>query len=271
MPARPITRRQFVGEAALTVVALRGLSWDPRPWGRLSARPSATVRDPLPAGVHILSTAGSRETVVVIPPKLSPERPAPLILMFHGATEDSGESLRAMQQVAGESGAILLAPSSEGRTWDAIRGVFGGDLEDTDQQLARVFEHCLVDPARIAFAGFSDGASYAISLGLINGDLCSHIIGYSPGFIIPGVRHGRPRVFIAHGTRDQILPIDQCGRKIASDLKGEGYSVDFAEFDGHHEIRPEMVQRSVAWVVGGSAGLKLPDPDVKPGSPGKGA
>jgi predicted esterase len=249
----PITRRQFVGDAALAVVALRQLSWDPRPWGRLSARPSATVHDPLPPGVHTLSAVGSRTTVVVVPPKVSPERPAPLILMLHGATESNAESLDAMQQVAGDAGAILLAPSSAGRTWDAIRGVFADDLDDIDQQLARVFEHCVVDPARIAFAGFSDGASYAISLGLINGDVCSHIIGYSPGFIIPGVRHGQPRVFIAHGAHDHILPIDQCGRKIASDLKAHGYSVDFAEFDGDHEIRPEMVERSVAWVVGGTA------------------
>jgi phospholipase/carboxylesterase len=247
----PITRREFVGEAALAVVALRRLSWDPRPWGRLSARPSATVRDPLPPGVHTLSAAGSRTTVVVVPPKAPAARPAPLILMLHGATQDNTESLDAMQRVAGDAGAILLAPSSAGRTWDAIRGVFGDDLDDIDQQLTRVFEHCVVDPARIAFAGFSDGASYAISLGLINGDLCSHIIGYSPGFIIPGVRHGQPRVFIAHGTHDHILPIDQCGRKIASDLKAHGYSVDFAEFDGDHEIRPEMVQRSVTWLMQG--------------------
>ncbi|MFI5250149.1 MAG: alpha/beta hydrolase [Gemmatimonadales bacterium] len=252
-----ITRRQFVGDAALAVIALkpvwRRMRWDPQPWGRLTARPAATVRDPLPAGVHTLSALESRTTVVVVPPGLVPERPAPLILMFHGATESNTESLDAMQQIAERSGAILLAPSSAGRTWDAIRGVFGDDLDDIDKQLARVFAHCVVDPGRIAFAGFSDGASYAISLGLINGDLCSHIIGYSPGFIIPGVWHGHPRVFIAHGTHDHILPIDQCGRRIASDLTKRGYSVQFAEFDGDHEIRPEMVERSVAWVVGGAA------------------
>lgn len=252
-----ITRRQFVGEAALAVIALkpalRRMRWDPQPWGRLTARPAATVHDPLPAGVHTLSALESRTTVVVVPPGLSPERPVPLILMFHGATESNAESLDAMQQIAERSGAILLAPSSAGRTWDAIRGVFGDDLDDIDKQLARVFAHCAVDPGRIAFAGFSDGASYAISLGLINGDLCSHIIGYSPGFVIPGVWHGHPRVFIAHGTHDHILPIDQCGRRIASDLTKRGYSVQFAEFDGDHEIRPEMVERSVAWVVGGPA------------------
>jgi phospholipase/carboxylesterase len=262
-----LTRRQFVSDAALAVIALRPalqrLRWDPKPWGRLAARPSATVRDPLPAGVHTLSALGSRTTVVVVPAGVSPERPAPLILMCHGATESNAESLGAMQTIAEESGAILLAPSSAGTTWDAIRGVFGDDLEDIDQQLARVFAHCVVDPTRIAFAGFSDGASYAISLGLINGDLCTHIIGYSPGFVIPGVRHGHPRVFIAHGTRDHILPIDRCGRRIATDLAAHGYAVEFAEFDGDHEIRPEMVQRSVAWVVGGGAGRESRTPGGK--------
>src|ERR1700733_8271909 len=103
----PITRRQFVGQATLAVVALGQSSRDPRPWGRLSARPSATVHAPLPPGVHTLSAVGSRTTVVVVPPKVSPERPAPLILMLHGATESNAESLGAMQQVAGDAGAIL--------------------------------------------------------------------------------------------------------------------------------------------------------------------
>jgi phospholipase/carboxylesterase len=236
------------------------MSRDPEPWGRLTARPPAVVRDPLPPGVHTLSALGERTTVVVVPPGVSPARPAPLILMFHGATESNAESLGAMQQIAERSGAILLAPSSAGTTWDAIRGVFGDDLDDIDKQLARVFARCVVDPGRIAFAGFSDGASYAISLGLINGDLCSHIIGYSPGFIIPGVRHGHPRVFIAHGTRDHILPIDRCGRRIAADLAAHGYSVEFAEFDGDHEIRPEMVERSVKWFEGGAAGPETRGP-----------
>jgi hypothetical protein len=37
--------------------------------------------------------------------------------------------------------------------------------------------HFRIDPARLAFAGFSDGGSYALSLGVTNGDVASHVIG----------------------------------------------------------------------------------------------
>jgi predicted esterase len=255
----PLTRRQFVLDTTLALATWRSAPtilntlrrYGPAD-GRLAARPSATPHEALSPGLHTLSAAagGARPTVAVIPPGLSPDRPAPFVLMLHGATESSEQSLSAMQAIAEHSGAILLAPSSAGTTWDAIRGFYGDDLSDIDQQLTRLFERCLVDPHHIAVAGFSDGASYAVSLGLINGDLFTHIMAYSPGFIIPGMRHGQPRVFIAHGTHDHILPIDRCGRRIANELDAAGYAVDFNEFDGDHMIRPEMVDRSMTWFTG---------------------
>jgi phospholipase/carboxylesterase len=251
-----ITRRQFVRDVTLAVVSRRAASAY-RHWplirgsedGRITARPLAAPRDPLSPGLHTLSVTGDRATVVLIPSSIRPSQPAPLVLMLHGATESSAQSMDALRQAAERTGAIVVAPSSAGVTWDAIRGVFADDLTDIDQQLNRVFEHCAVDPSHVAIAGFSDGASYAVSLGLINGDLFTHCIAYSPGFIIPRPRHGHPRVFIAHGTRDTILPIDQCGRRIASELTASGYTVDFNTFDGPHMIRPEMVDRSMQWFI----------------------
>jgi predicted esterase len=40
--------------------------------------------------------------------------------------------------------------------------------------------------------GFSDGASYALSLGLANGDLFTHVLGFSPGFMRVPRHVGRP-------------------------------------------------------------------------------
>jgi hypothetical protein len=58
-----------------------------------------------------------------------------------------------------------------------------------------------VDPTRLAVGGFSDGTSYALSLGLTNGDLFSHVLAFSPGFAVPARRRGRPRLFLSHGAR----------------------------------------------------------------------
>ena len=64
-----------------------------------------------------------------------------------------------------------------------------------DQALAETLQRLPVDPACLAIGGFSDGASYAVSLGLTNGDLFSHVLAFSPGFAAPARRRGRPRVF----------------------------------------------------------------------------
>jgi phospholipase/carboxylesterase len=57
-------------------------------------------------------------------------------------------------------------------------------------------------------------------------------------------------VFMAHGTRDTILPIDRCGRRISTQLKQDGYDVEFVEFDGGHAVRPELVERAMQWFMG---------------------
>jgi phospholipase/carboxylesterase len=252
--AAVITRREFVVDAASVLAALSATAAVPRPsgpaageYGRLTARPIRTPTDLLAPGDHALSTTASRPATVFVPSSVRGDHPAPLMLALHGATGDSDEALRANRDAAEAAGVIVLAPSSEGVTWDAIRGLYETDFDRIDQTLAHVFQHCSVDSHRLAISGFSDGASYAISLGLVNGDLFTHVIAHSAGFIIPGHPHGHPKIFMAHGRQDRILPIDTCGRRIAAELQRDGYDVQLAEFDGGHMVRPEMVDRAMHW------------------------
>ncbi|MFN2533069.1 MAG: phospholipase, partial [Pyrinomonadaceae bacterium] len=78
----------------------------------------------------------------------------------------------------------MLAPNSRETTWDAIGGDFGPDVDFLNRALERVFEIAPIDAARVAIGGFSDGATYAISLGLINGDFFNSVVAFSPGFVI---------------------------------------------------------------------------------------
>jgi predicted esterase len=119
-----------------------------------------------------------------------------------------------------------------------------------DQLLAHVFSVCTVDPARLAVAGFSDGASYALSLGITNGDLFSSVMAFSPGFAAPGREHGAPRFFISHGTRDEVLPINRTSRRVAPMLDDAGYDVTYLEFDGGHMVPPEIAREAMIWFPG---------------------
>jgi phospholipase/carboxylesterase len=122
-------------------------------------------------------------------------------------------------------------------------------VERLDDALAEVFAAYPVDPARIALGGFSDGASYALSLGLSNGDLVTHLIAFSPGFAVPAARRGRPRVLVTHGTSDTVLPIDRCSRRLVPQLRRAGYDVTYEEFEGGHVLPPALARGAVAWLT----------------------
>jgi len=189
-----------------------------------------------------------RDAVLVIP-KTPTSSPLPLLVMLHGATQSAEDMFWYLGSTPDEARVAVLAPNSRDTTWDAITGYFAADVEYLNRALERVFETAAVDPARMAIGGFSDGASYALSLGLINGDLFNSIVAFSPGFMISGEAHGKPRIFISHGIHDHILPIDRCGRRIAADLKAGGYDVTFREFDGDHEIPNDVAHEGLQWAA----------------------
>jgi phospholipase/carboxylesterase len=199
-----------------------------------------------------LGLATGRDATLQLPSN-PPAGPLPLLLMLHGAGQSGAAMLRRVGAAADEAGVAVLAPDSRGATWDAIRGEFGDDVVFLDRALEHVFARVSVDPARLVIGGFSDGASYALSLGLANGDLFPRVAAFSPGFVISAAVHGHPRFFVSHGTSDQILPIDQCSRVIVPRLRSMGYDVTFREFDGRHEVPPDVAREGMRWVTATTA------------------
>jgi predicted esterase len=215
--------------------------------GRLSARPRPGGKTAT-AGVQALGLDASRDAWLQLPDGPT-DAPLPLVVMLHGAGGNAERFLKRFAQAPADAGVALLVPSSRSSTWDAIRGV-GPDVSFLDRALAKVFETSAIDPARVAIGGFSDGASYALTLGLINGDLFRRVIAFSPGFVVEGTVHGRAQFFISHGTADPILPIDRCSRRIVPDLRTRGYDVTFREFEGGHEVPPAIAGEAMTWAAG---------------------
>ena len=212
--------------------------------GVLSARPGQPGEAPLPAGLHPLTDDRDPESALYVPPGTG-NAALPLVVLLHGATSSPERVLPVLREQAERGRFLLLAPKSRDYSWDIIGGGFGPDIAVLDRLLSRVFEHFAVDPARIALAGFSDGASYALSVGLINGELFSRILAFSPGFLVPGRRSGKPAVFISHGQADTVLPIQRCSRRIVPQLQADGYQVDYREFAGGHTVPAELATAAV--------------------------
>lgn len=224
--------------------------------GRRDGHVSATFKTPRqkigpgqqPLG---LGDAGGRDGLLIVPANYRPESPAPLLVLLHGAS-GSARRVTSLFTVADELGIIVLAPESRDRTWDAIRGEFGPDIDFLNRALTHTFDCCAVDKRRLAIGGFSDGASYGLSVGLASGDLFTHVVACSPGFVIPGPPRGKPRIFISHGTADQILHIDTTSRRIVPELKRAGYQITYREFEGPHTVTPAISREALEWFRGAS-------------------
>ena len=216
--------------------------------GRLQARPGHPTETASP-GLHALNLDPGRDALLYVPTGYRPEQLAPFVLSLHGAGGDESSGLYPLRDLADEAGLVLLSPASRRQTWDVIRGGYGPDVAFIDRALAAVFARCAVDPDRLAVGGFSDGASYALSLGLTNGDLLNHVLAFSPGFMAPAAQRGEPRIFISHGAKDQVLAIDRTSRRIVPQLVRAGYDVLYREFDGPHTVPPEIAREGLDWFV----------------------
>ncbi|HEX7122274.1 MAG TPA: alpha/beta hydrolase-fold protein [Gemmatimonadaceae bacterium] len=215
--------------------------------GKLRARPRRPDRT-LGPGRHALGLEKGRDGLVRIPRDYRPEVAAPLVVMLHGAGSGAERGLRPFESLADEHGLVLLAPDSRRASWDLRYGGYGADVSFIDRALAWVFRHCAIDAARVAVAGFSDGASYALALGITNGDLFRRIVAFSPGFLVISQPAGTPAVYVSHGTDDRVLPIDRCSRLIVPKLREAGYAVEYKEFDGGHVVPPAIAAEAAAWL-----------------------
>lgn len=200
--------------------------------GRLQARPHPPS---LGAASGPLGLA-RRDADLFVPDGLEPGTPAPLLLALHGATQSGLSILRTLRAEAQRRGVVIVAPDSRGRTWTLDDGgPIGANAAFIDRALAATFDRVLIERARIAVIGFSDGASYALSTGMVNGDLFSHVLAHAPLRFEASVSVGRPRFFISIGRNDDVSgPTNVEG--MAQQLEAFGYDVALHRHRGGHQI-----------------------------------
>ncbi|HTE44086.1 MAG TPA: PHB depolymerase family esterase [Gemmatimonadaceae bacterium] len=254
-PARILSRRDAVGQMLLGAIAVAtpsclrsaesaGVADD----GRIAARPHEPSETIAP-GRYPLKLGKARDGLLYVPKNYQPTVAAPLAVLLHGAGQSSDELLDRMITMADDTGMVLAAPDSREASWDIRYGAFGPDIVFINDMLELVFKKVRVDGKRVRVCGFSDGASYALSIGLLNGDLFGKIVAMSPGYLAGNKPVGKPSIFITHGTRDQVLSIDRTSRLIVPRLRAAGYEVDYHEFDGPHTIPLALLRDATTWMA----------------------
>jgi phospholipase/carboxylesterase len=223
---------------------------------RFRPRPSTAVGRGVEGGRdEPLGLGEGRDGLLYVPD--TADAGAPVLVFLHGASGSGRGHLRAVLAAADRYGVVLVAPDSRGAgTWDLIaERRFGPDVAFVDRVLDAVVDglDLDVDTARLAIGGVSDGASYALALGLSNGDIFPTVLAFSPGFLVVPRPVGGPRVYVSHGTADPVLPIDACSRSFVPLLRDAGYEVRFNEFDGGHTVPPQVSDQGVRWWLDGTS------------------
>lgn len=101
-----------------------------------------------------------------------------------------------------------LSVRTETELWAGVQRA-GPGLDDF---ITAEAERLDIAPGKIALVGFSQGTMMALHVGLRRAEPLAGIIGYSG--VLAGRQHlgegirSRPPVFLAHGTGDQVIPVD---------------------------------------------------------------
>jgi poly(3-hydroxybutyrate) depolymerase len=233
-------RRQFIGLGAIGAI---GLGLAPRVDARTRRQGEFKYGES-----RLGISDDDRDGTLYVPQSYKAGTGMPVVMWLHGLA-GSGEGSRGLFPLADEFGFIVIAPESRGLTWGNEIPGFDADVRFLGPAYRHVASLVDLDPDHVALAGVSDGAGYALSMGLAYGNVFQHLMVFSGGLMIPFRHQGKPRIFLAHGVDDTQMPIDLTARKFVPRLKAEGYDVTYHEYQGGHRVPPAEVRDAFKWFL----------------------
>lgn len=187
---------------------------------------------------------------------------SPLVALVHGRAGNR-EVMWSFDRCIPKGVAVV---SFQAHLPDPIGGFSWWDFEGTESKreaisaaskrvsyaLERFIDLEGLAPSGTVALGFSQGAVLLAS-GVLLGDLALDGLGLLAGFAPrpdgPAVLRGHPKVFIAHGTKDEVISIERA-RHSASLFRGLGLDVTVAEDDVGHKVGIEGTRALKTWLFG---------------------
>jgi len=210
--------------------------------------------EPSPTGFVRVEHGGSR-AILLTPDEIHPERNYPLITVLHGAGRQDEQLAKAFRDEPEKRDALFLIPRSFLATWDLLASRERTDLDFLEWAYDLVYRRYPVDPLRQALIGYSDGASYALSVGLSNPHVFSAIMGWAAGFRVideslVDPRARKPRILLEYGTHDQLFPFEQVALPMRQGLERAGYGVEFrVDQGGKHWPSGDFQHEALDWFL----------------------
>jgi phospholipase/carboxylesterase len=234
-----------------------------------------TIRPVLPPSAGPVDWAGPNSQpysvsglihYVRLPEEANPSQPVPVVVMLHGWGGDESAMWLFKQVIPAKVAVVtpraLLDLGNGGHAWfyrnDPLH------LSDPDSLLKAVtkLEHFLlslpqlypVDPARLLLIGFSQGAAISNSLVMARPELVVGVallcgMGFELPELIPKAMSlaGLP-VFIAHGVRDEIVPL-QVAQQACEMYRQLGAKVTYGEYNVGHKMHVQGTKDLRAWLA----------------------
>jgi phospholipase/carboxylesterase len=195
-----------------------------------------------------------------------PEAPSgqrlPAVVMVHGW--QGNEKVMGIFERAVPQATIVISPrapvqvANESHGWFQVEGgepSFLAGLEALHSFVRQLPEAYPVDPFRVLLMGFSQGASMCYALLSKEPELTMGVAGLA-GFLpeaarrwlAPGRLAGK-HVFIAHGTADETVPVEQA-RAARDELARVGAAVAYHEYEAvGHKLNAQGVRDLTQWLA----------------------
>ncbi len=192
----------------------------------------------------------------------------PLLLLLHGfgANEDDLFSLAPYLDerfmIVSARAPVTIRPHSY--AWFNLNFTPEGviiDLEEARQNLntlhkfiSELIDSYQIDRHSVYLMGFSQGAMMSLAIALTYPGTATAVVSMS-GRLLSHTFNGIPEkdaliglpIFVAHGTRDEVLPI-QHARDARASLSEFPVDLTYREYDMGHEISAESIDDIMRWL-----------------------
>lgn len=181
------------------------------------ARAKAATAVQLRTGFTV-GTAGAQRYRLFVPPGVRRSARLPLLVMLHGCTQsaDAFAASTRMNQIAAKEGFVVLYPEQNHLAnlqgcWNWHQTRSGQAQAEAETILATIHQVCqlqAIDPARVALAGLSAGASMAALLAVRHPKSFRAVAMHSG--IAPGIAHSSASALSAmrgHGVAAPLSPL----------------------------------------------------------------
>jgi phospholipase/carboxylesterase len=177
----------------------------------------------------------------------------PLVVALHGGSGHGRDFLWSWLREARGRNVLVLSPTAQDRTWSIMGGadVDADRLRETIESVATRYP---VDRARVLLTGMSDGATYALLLGLRSGPPFTHLAPacgvLHPLLFAGGLDRAQDfPIYLIHGALDWMFPV-YTARMGRDALLSAGARLVYREIeDLSHTYPRDENPRILEWLV----------------------